>query len=211
MGKATLHAALKLLFPPLCLHCRAAHDLLRAPLCKNCKSYLEVRGGSEGFLITFEGIGPAQSLMAALKSGSSSAVAPLLAAYMVIQYSRTELALPDMITAVPSSRWRRWICGVESSTALAKEFAKLTGVPYLPLLKRPRQLFRQDLLPKDARFALMPEDFQWGQREDLRGKTVLLIDDTITTGSTLSCCSARLFEAAPAKIIKMACVDRGFL
>ena len=35
--------------------------------------------------------------------------------------------------------------------------------------------------------------------------------NTFTTGATLACCAERLWEAAPSKIIKMACVDRGYL
>ncbi len=211
MGKTALYAALKLLFPPVCLHCKSPHEKLKAPLCETCVSYLEIRPAINDMIVTFEGIGPAQSLVAGLKNGSAPHISSLLAAYMAVQYAQSSLPLPDIITAVPSSRWRKWQVGQESAAALAKDLASLLERPFLPLLKRERQLLRQELLTREERTLLSSEEFQWKMRENLRGKTVLLIDDTITTGTTLACCAERLFEASPAKIIKMACVDQGFL
>jgi predicted amidophosphoribosyltransferase len=170
-----------------------------------------VRPAGGSVIITFEGIGPALSLISAFRKGTAPHLSSLLAAYMVVQYSQSAFSLPDIVTAVPSSRWRKWQVGQESATRLAQEFAQMTRRPFIPLLKRQRQLMRQELLSLEARALLSPEEFQWRCKENLRAKTVLLIDDTITTGTTLACCAQRLWEAAPAKIFKMVCVDRGFL
>jgi predicted amidophosphoribosyltransferase len=129
--------------------------------------------------VTFEGIGPIQSLITSLKNGSAPHLSSLLAAYMAVQYSQSTFPLPDVITAVPSSRWRQWQMGQESAVTLAKDFAKLLERPFLPLLKRKRQLMRQEFLAREERSLLSPEDFQWKMKENLHGKTILLIDDTI--------------------------------
>ncbi len=211
MAKAALYAALKLIFPPECYHCKSEHEKLGAPLCSACLTFLDPRPSEGEILITFESIGPAQSLMAGLKKGSSPKLISLLAAYMAVQYSQSAHPLPDLITAVPTSWWRKWQMGQETAAELAKELSILLERPFLPLLKRKRQLYRQDLLSREERLHLSSEEFVYKTKQSLHGKTLLLIDDTITTGATLACCAERLWEAAPSKIIKMACVDRGYL
>src|SRR5688500_15058854 len=104
---------LKTIFPPECLHCKSSHNKLGTLLCDTCVSYLEVRNAQEPVFITFANIGPGVSLMKELKKSGSSKIASLLAAYMAIQYSQTELPLPDIITAVPTTRFRKWQIGEE--------------------------------------------------------------------------------------------------
>lgn len=70
---------------------------------------------------------------------------------------------------------------------------------------------RQDLISREERLSLSPDDFQWKGAPLLRQKTILIVDDTITTGATLRCCAQRLWEASPAQIIRMACLDQGYL
>lgn len=217
MGKTAVHASLKallsIIFPPECFHCKASHDKLGVPLCEHCFAHLEIRPatGNEKILITFDNIGPAQSLMKKFKKDPSSQIASLFAAYMAIQYSQSNLPLPDIVTGVPSSRLRKWQLGEEIPAMLAKELGKLLGRPFLPLLQRKKQLIRQDLLSREERLQLSSEEFQRKGHPPLRGKTILLIDDTITTGATLRCCAQRLWEASPAQIIKMVCLDQGYL
>jgi ComF family protein len=211
MGKTALYAALRLLFPPECFHCRKSHGRLRAPLCETCASLLEVLPAGEGVVITFESLSPASSLIKRMKQGASPTLAPLLAAYMALQYAKSSLPLPDVITSVPTAFFRKWQMGGDVPANIALEVAKLLSRPFVPLLHRKRQQFRQELLSKEERLLLSPDEFEWKNRPLLRGKTILLIDDTIMTGTTFRCCAKHLWEAGPAKIIKMACVDQGYL
>ncbi len=211
MAKTILYAALKLLFPPQCYHCRASHEKLIAPLCQSCFSHLEPRPPEGEILITFEMFSPAQSLITALKKGFSSQLSSTLAAYMAMQYANSKLPIPDLITAVPTSTWRKWQMGQESAAALGIELAQLLERPFKLLLRRKKQLIRQDLLPREDRRNLSSEEFERKEKQNLQGKTVLLVDDTITTGATLFSCAEKLWEMSPAKIIKMVCVDRGYL
>ena len=211
MGKAALYSALKLLFPPECLHCKKPHDCLTVPLCETCMTFLEPLPPTSGVLVTFEGVGPALSLMTALKKGYAPKLSSILAAFMAVQYSKSDYPLPDLVTSVPSSIWRKWQMGQSIPTLLGKELAKLLDRPFIPLLRRKRQLFRQDFLSREERSHLPSHEFQWHKKQSLHSKFILLIDDTITTGTTLACCAKKLWEAGPKQIVKMACVDRGYL
>ncbi len=206
-----IKSILRIIFPPLCFHCKKSHDKLGAPLCEACITFLEWVSPSTEILVTFEGMGPAESLLQNLKAGRAPHLASLLAAYMAIQYAQSQLPMPDLVVHVPSARWRKWQTGGECAGSLAKELSKLMEVPCAALLKRKGQLLRQDLLTREERTYLSSEEFQWKNWQNLSGKTVLLVDDTVTTGTTLACCAERLWEASPAKIIKMGCLDRGYL
>jgi competence protein ComFC len=211
MGKTALYSALKLLFPPQCLHCKKQHQDLSSPLCETCITFLEPLPPTKNVLITFEGVGPALSIMTALKKGYAPKLASILAAYMAIQYSRSDLPLPDLVTSVPASFWRKLQMGTPISILLGQELARLLDRPFALLLQRKRQLFRQDFLNEEERSLLPSHEFQWKKKISLHSKTILLVDDTITTGTTLSICARRLWESAPKNVIKMACVDRGYL
>lgn len=211
MGKATLYAALKLFFPPKCLHCKKEHESFSVPLCETCISFMEPLTPTSDIIITFEGIGPALSLITALKQGISSKLSSLLAAYMAVQYVKSDLPMPDLVTSVPTSFWRKWQMGQPASTQIASALAKLLDKPFVPLIQRKRQMLRQEFLTRQERLYLSPEEFQWKTRMNLHSRTILLIDDTITTGTTLACSAKRLWEGSPKRIIKMACVDRGYL
>lgn len=215
MGKATLHSALRAIlgaiFPPECYHCRSSHEKLGVPLCESCFSYLEILPPTpKDLLITFENMGPAQSLMYQVKREFSIKTLELLAAYMAIQYSRSTFPMPDVITAVPSTRFRTWKIGGDIAGMLAKKVGKILDIPFIPLLQRRRELISQERLSKEERQLLSSDNFQWKKAHSVRGKAILLIDDTITTGATLRCCAERLWEGSPVQIIKMACVDQGY-
>lgn len=202
--------AAKLFFPPECLHCRMGHEKLGSPLCPLCASHLEARP-AEDLLITFDRLSPARSLMHRFKKGSSPEIARLLAAYMAIQYTQSPCPLPDLIIGVPSTRFRKWQTLGASAETFAQALAEILERPFLPFLKRKRQLLRQDLLDREQRLELSSDDFTWKSKVSLKGKIVLLVDDTITTGSTLQCCAELLWEASPKQVIKMACLDQGYL
>jgi predicted amidophosphoribosyltransferase len=174
---------------------------------------MEVRPwvGHEKVLITFEKFSPAKELMVYFKKGTFPSLASIFASYMTIQYTQTSLPFPDLITAVPTSMYRKLHMGYEPAKQIALEMAELLNVPFVNGFKRLSQLYRQDLLTDDKRYELSSKEFAWSFSGSLRGKRVLLIDDTVTTGATFSCCAAHLWKEGPSKIFKMACLDRGFL
>jgi predicted amidophosphoribosyltransferase len=83
--------------------------------------------------------------------------------------------------------------------AIALALSKAMGIPIRPLLRRtwrPWTAFKR--LNRAGRKILAVHAFRL--RRDLNGETVLLVDDLMTTGSTLLACSRRCTEAGASEI-----------
>jgi ComF family protein len=194
---------LELVFPPFCWHCDDPATLSQ-PLCSSCVKLLEILPPADP-LVTFEGEGPAWTLIKTLKSGKAPRLAEGLAGYMALHYLKSDLPLPDFIVPVPQSLHRSLQVGYNPSLLLAQHLGKTLDLPVVQLLKRKRQLFCQMKVDREHRYLLSAESFQLKQRMPIAEKTILLVDDIIGTGATLRACCQRLYEGFPLKVIKMAC------
>lgn len=87
----------------------------------------------------------------------------------------------DGVTFVPLSPKDYAARGFSPAEDLSKILSKLTGLPLLPLLKKVRKTRKQKELPAPARAKNLKNCFACG---DAKGKTLLLIDDVMTTGAT---------------------------
>lgn len=109
----------------------------------------------------------------------------------------------DVIIPVPLARWRLLTRRFNQSQILAAEIAKRTGKPVAPFsLLRVRTTKNQVGLSRTERrrnvagaFAVAP-----GQIGSVAGKSVLLIDDVITTGATASSAARALKKAGAARV-----------
>ncbi len=201
MGKTSLLAPIRFLFPPLCWHCNSPSY----PLCPQCLDLLDPLPLAHP-LATFEARGPAWTLMQALKSGKSPHLAQGLAGFMAFQYLKYNLPLPDLIVPVPQTVFRFFQVGYNPAFLLAKSLGKILDRPVFQLLKRKKQLYRQMKLGREHRFQLSSHHFTMKTSPSIATKTILLIDDVLGTGTTLRCCAKKLYEGFPLKIIKMACI-----
>jgi ComF family protein len=210
MGKAEILAPIKKLlevvFPPFCWHCNDP-AVLSQPLCSSCIKLLDMLPPADP-LVTFEGQGPAWTLVKALKSGKAPRLAQGLAGYMALQYLKNDLLLPDLIVPVPQSFHRSLQVGYNPSLLLAQYLGKTLDRPVVQLLKRKRQLFCQMKVDRERRYHLSMENFQWKKRLSIAEKTILLVDDILGTGATLRACAQRLYEGFPLKVIKMSCLQQ---
>lgn len=82
---------------------------------------------------------------------------------------------------------------------LAREIAHLRGLPLAPgTLERTRDTAPQQTLDARERNSNM-----WGMfqvRKQLSGKSVLIIDDVMTTGAILAACAQALLEAGAGQV-----------
>ncbi len=141
-----------------------------------------------------------------LKYHDRHQVAPLISRLMATA-GRALIEDAEIVVPVPLYRWRLWRRRFNQSALLAQRIAGLGGIVYRPdLLERvratPAQVgldHRQRKANVKGAFAVAPE-----RRAELSGKTVLLVDDVITTGSTADAC-ARALKKAGARCVNVLC------
>ena len=104
------------------------------------------------------------------------------------------LAIPsggnfDVIVPMPLHWRRRWSRGFNQAALLARELAAATGVPLARAVRRSRSTEAQARLSRTARHANVRDAFVVPRPASVAGKRVLLVDDVMTTGATLSACA----------------------
>jgi ComF family protein len=103
-----------------------------------------------------------------------------------------------VIIPVPTATSRVRQRGYDQANLIARELARKTGVAYSPALRRSGQ-FHQLGSSRKRRISQLQDAYRVAKPLDVKAMHVILIDDVLTTGSTL--------EAA-AKVIKAAGAER---
>ena len=119
---------------------------------------------------------------------------------------------PDMIVPVPLHWWRRGRRGYNQALLLAAPLSRATSLPLVPrFLVRRRAGRRQLGLSRRDRLRSLEGCYlarrvaaSWPRRVSLAGRTVLLVDDVVTTGATLEACARALLRAGAGAVV--ACV-----
>ncbi len=102
----------------------------------------------------------------------------------------------DVLSWVPLAPDRRRKRGYDQTKLIAEDAARRLCVPLTPLLKKRRGVHAQSMTRgREARRANIAGAFSVLPSADVRDKRVLLIDDIVTTGSTLSECAKTLLLA----------------
>jgi ComF family protein len=108
----------------------------------------------------------------------------------------------QVVVPVPLHWWRRWTRGYNQSETLARALAARLRLPCRPgWLRRVRftpQQTRQS--PADRRTNVRGA-FRARAGARLKGRTVLLVDDVLTTGSTCSEAARALRDAGAARVV----------
>jgi ComF family protein len=103
----------------------------------------------------------------------------------------------DLIVPVPLHPARQRERGFNQASLLAESLSAGTSMPCRPVLQRIRYTTTQTALDRSERMENLHNAFRLRKNADVRGLRVLLIDDVLTTGSTLSEC-ARVLKRAGA-------------
>lgn len=205
------------LYPERCPYCGRVIESNQYA-CEDCKAEFPdepVDGYAlDGFrcVAPFEYINRFAEAVKAFKFSECAQYAKPLA-FMVVQaalISYKELNI-DCVTCVPMYREQQWERGYNQSELLAKECAKIMDIPYIAALEKYKKNKLQHTLSGRARLANVKGVYRVAEKTKplIAGKTVLLIDDIITTGSTLSECSKTLIKSGCKEVLCAVVCDAG--
>jgi len=219
-------SALDLLFPPFCggcgksgsrwcAECQRRVQIISGTVCEVCGLPLDVSGICDTCRLerphfhalrawaVFED--PVRNVLHKLKYRRDVALGDAIAAHMV-QYVKGLNWDIDMIVPVPLGRKRQNERGYNQVGMIAKPLALALGVEFAPkALVRRKETRSQVGLSKVERRKNVDGAFQSGA--GVNGKTILVLDDVSTTGSTLSS-SADALLASGAKSVYALTVAR---
>lgn len=145
----------------------------------------------------FEKEGALQKLLHALKYDGTTAAGVELGRKVGEVLLRSGVQV-DCIVPVPLHRRKERERGYNQAEYIARGIAEITGFPVrTDLLRRTRYTQTQTQLDRAQRKANMEEAFAIVKENggNVAGKTILVVDDVITTGATIISCAATLLSA----------------
>jgi len=121
---------------------------------------------------------------------------------LMAQCVRDRLGLDfDLICWAPLSGKRLKRRGYDQAELLARVLAETLDRPIVPALRKTRDTVEQSSLDSgDARVQNAAGAYECVDPAAVEGKRVLLVDDIITTGSTLSSCARVLLDAGAGEV-----------
>ena len=108
----------------------------------------------------------------------------------------------DPVTAAPTAFHRRWRRGFDLAEDAARLIAERAGAPFVPLLGKPLLAGRQADRTESQRRRLPQKAIRLRRPASVKNRTILLVDDVWTTGTTLLRC-AQALQAGGAREVRV--------
>jgi ComF family protein len=167
----------------------------------------ECRGTSLGFdraiaLGPYQG--PIRSLCLGLKHERNAWMARWLAELVVEGRSdelRAEIEGGAWVVPIPLHWRRRLTRGYNQAEALAIGMGRALSLPVRPVLRRVVATPKLALTGRTERAKLMKQAFRARAVSGLKGRTVLLVDDILTTGATSGSAARALKRAGASRVV----------
>ena len=212
--KKLLNWLLDLLYPPRCPFCRRFLTENETGLCRFCRKKYENRTirrelkNISECVAPFSYEGEVRESLLRYKFHGVTAYGPAYAEFIAKAIDESGISC-DSMTWVPLSRRRLRKRGYDQAQILAEETAKRLGLPCERLLmKRVNTRPQSGLDSAEARLKNAKGAYACIDPQKLMGRRILLIDDIVTTGATLSECALTLKNAGCAEVFAAAAASR---
>jgi competence protein ComFC len=126
----------------------------------------------------------------------------------VLEDERIRECRADFLVPVPLHAARFREREFNQAEVLARLLSARSGIPLLPCLQRTRYTTTQTRLDRQERMENLRGAFTVRQNSIVRGSHLILVDDVLTTGSTVDEC-ARVLRQSGAASIRVVTVARG--
>jgi competence protein ComFC len=208
----------------LCGQCRETSPRVQAPFCRSCSRPFEGVIAEEFscpncedhppafdcVVSSYQAKGVLRELIHRFKYGRQFYLRRVLTDFLVeaMQDVRIQTTPADYLVPVPLHPTRFRERGFNQADALAETLSKRTRLPILRCLERRRYTTTQTRYDRQERMQNLRNAFSLRKSSDVREKHLVLLDDVLTTGSTLHEC-ALVLRAAGAESVRAVTVARG--
>jgi len=196
------------IMPPFCEKCSEPFDgaITTAFACANCAHR---KLDFEAAVSAYRARGIVRHVMLNFKYGRQIHLRHLIARWLVaaLDDERIRDRRFDAIVPVPLHPARRRERGFNQAALLAEWLSAHLSVPLRPALERIHYTTTQTAFDRAERMRNLRGAFRLRKKADVRHLRVLLIDDVLTTGSTLSEC-ARILKQSGAQSVYAATAAR---
>ena len=200
----------------LCAECPALLDGLRT--CRNCACFMPVgrytahscavKGCTQAMLSCFPYMPPLKERLKQLKYYHKPQVAPPFGVVLAKRWQdfAADTVRADAIIPVPLHKSRLIERGYNQSELLANALAQRLNLPvYTDAIRRIKKTRPQHSLSPAERTENLQNAIAAGaDLPKLSGKSVILLDDIITTGATAQACAAVLLQGGAAAVYALA-------
>ena len=206
-----LEKFINVVYPPKCIFCQSLlGDDIALNICSECYEKLPFAkeailttaqegkdGNCDGAISVFQYTGVVKDSLIRFKFYNKPSYYRTYARLIAYRLAKmTEIKQYDMVLSVPLHRQKEFSRGYNQAFLISRALCRELKLPECSgTLKRFRYTDTQSLLDKERRLQNVKGAFIVKAPENIKGKSILLVDDIMTTGSTLEECSKMLKQA----------------
>lgn len=205
----------QLIFPNrhICHICNKRNEEIKEYICKDCKSNLdvlnrEIYNNSTYISKTYYSLAYNRFIREQIKRykyNEKTYLYKLFGNLLIDTINKHNISDDvDMIMYVPMHRRKEAKRGYNQSELLARHISKVLNISVNHNLIKIKYTEEQHKSNKIQRLSNLDKAFKINNNQEIIGKKILLIDDIITTGTTLEQCAKAILENGAIKVIGLA-------
>lgn len=178
-----------------CQHC-GRKTIAYEIYCTTCKNIIvDVDLGRSVFSYSE----PISRLLRNFKYNNKQYLADLFGEYLATEYFKNYFRA-DVIAYVPMTKKATRKRGYNQSMLLAKVLSEKTNLPLVDVVIKKRETERQAKLNRAERLKSLRDAFKVSEKDAVKDKEVLIVDDVTTTGATAQAIAEVLKKAKAKKV-----------